>query len=234
MTKPEKENKMGVLFDTFKDSFSYGNRSDLNFKFLKSLSSADAADFIQAFFMKAADSLNDGDLTRIHNLIFDWQCRAYAGASRYTYENAPFTEATKPLNKSHLALLTSSGHFAAGDDPKPFGVEKMSQQEAEDRIKDFILAEPSLSEIPTDTREQDLRVRHGGYDTHAAQADPNVNFPITRLRELEAEGVIGSFVNPAYSFVGACSQMRLLKRTGPQWVRMFQDREIDSILLVPV
>lgn len=232
--KPAEEKKADILFEAFKDSFSYGDRLDLNFKFLKILNPDDAADFIQAFFWKVADSLNDGDLARVHDLIFDWQRRAYAGASRHVYESAPFTEPDKPLNKSHLALLTSSGHFAAGKDPEPFGVENMSQQEAENRIKDFILAEPTLSEISTDTKEEDLRVRHGGYDIRSALADPNVNFPITRFREIEAEGVIGAFANPAYSFVGACSQMRLLKHTGPQWVRIFQEREIDAVLLVPV
>jgi hypothetical protein len=84
--------------------------------------------------------------------------------------------------------LSSSGHFVEGDDPKPFGMENMSQKEAEDRIIDFLKEEPLLSEIPIQTPENKLRVRHGGYDIHGAKTDPNVNFPITRLRELEDDG----------------------------------------------
>lgn len=36
----------GESFLQFKNSFSYGSRSDLSFKFLKNLSEADAARFI--------------------------------------------------------------------------------------------------------------------------------------------------------------------------------------------
>jgi hypothetical protein len=140
----------------------------------------------------------------------------------------------KPLAQSRLALISSSGHFVSGDDPEPFGVKGMTQEEAQDRIMDFLRAEPVLSEIPIDTPVEDLRVRHGGYDIRAAQADPNVNLPLTRLREFEAEGHIGEFASPAYSFVGACSQTRLIKRTGPKWVRLLQERAVDAALLVPV
>ena len=55
----------------------------------------------------------------------------------------------------------------------------MTQEEASDRIGEFLKAEPSLSAIPFETPEENLRVRHGGYDIRSAQADPNVVFPIT-------------------------------------------------------
>jgi len=228
------DTNMEETFEVFKNSFSYGSRSDLNFKFLKSLTEKEAADFIQAYFRTTADSLIDGDISRVHDLIYEWQHRAYSGASRFIYDTAPFTPMRKPLAQSRLALISSSGHFVSGDDPEPFGVKGMTQEEAQDRIMDFLRAEPVLSEIPIDTPVEDLRVRHGGYDIRAAQADPNVNLPLTRLRKFEAEGHIGEFASPAYSFVGACSQTRLIKRTGPKWVRLLQERAIDAALLVPV
>ena len=67
-----------------------------------------------------------------------------------------------------------------------------------------------------------------------AQVDPNINFPITRLHELWADGKVGEFYPIAYSFVGACSQIRLLKQTVPRWVSMFQVNKVDAVLLVPV
>ena len=42
------------------------------------------------------------------------------------------------------------------------------------RIMEFLKAPPQLSAIPTDTPATALRVRHGGYDVRAAQADANV------------------------------------------------------------
>ena len=130
--------------------------------------------------------------------------------------------------------MSSSGHFVDGDDPKPFGVENMSQKEAEARIDEFLKVEPQLSVIPMDTPIEKLRVRHGGYDVRGSKADPNVNFPISRLRELQAEERIGELASDAYSFVGATAQLRLLNHTGPEWVKIFQEKRIDALLLVPV
>jgi D-proline reductase (dithiol) PrdB len=110
----------------------------------------------------------------------------------------------------------------------------MTQEEAMRRIGEFLSTEPTLSAIPRDTSLGDLRVRHGGYDIRGAQADPNVAFPLQRLLELEAEGVIGELAPQAYSFVGACAQTRLLKHAGPKWVEALQGQQVDAALLVPV
>ena len=145
-----------------------------------------------------------------------------------------FTPLRAPLTQLRLGLMSSSGHFVDGDDPKPFGVENMSQKEAEARIDEFLKVEPQLSVIPMDTPIEKLRVRHGGYDVRDSLADPNVNFPISRLRELQKEGWIGELALDAYSFMGATSQLRLLNHTGPEWVKIFQEKRIDALLLVPV
>lgn len=220
--------------EDFKNSFNYGSRSDLNFKFLRKYSNEEAGNFFQELLWKLGDFLDDGDSSRIIDFIFESQQKGYSGAGKYIYENALFTKPDIPLSQMRLALLTSSGHFVEGDDPKPFGVENMTQQEAEARIIDFIKNEPTLSEIPTKTPINKLKVRHGGYDVRGALADPNVNFPITRLNELQAEGRIGEVFPTAYSFVGACSQIRLQKYTAPKWVKMFQEQNINAVLLVPV
>ncbi|MBW7883828.1 MAG: hypothetical protein H3C34_14555 [Caldilineaceae bacterium] len=85
-----------------------------------------------------------------------------------------------------------------------------------------------------DTPVERQRVRHPGYDIRGAQADRNVALPIDRLRELVVEGRIGALTDAAYSFVGACAQTPLIKRTGPEWVRQIQAQGIDAALLVPV
>ena len=45
-------------FESFKNSFSYGSRTDLNFKFLKTLSDEEAADFFQELLWKLGDSIH--------------------------------------------------------------------------------------------------------------------------------------------------------------------------------
>ena len=110
----------------------------------------------------------------------------------------------------------------------------MTQTEAVNRISDFIKSEASLSAIPVTTPQSKLRVRHGGYDIRGVQADPNVAFPIDRLRELESEGCIGELLPDAYSFVGATAQLRLLNQAGPEWVEILKAQDVEAALLVPV
>ncbi len=121
-----------------------------------------------------------------------------------------------------------------GNDPEPFGEKNMTQDEAVRRVMDFLKEEPVLSSIPSGISMEKLKVRHGGYDIGGVMRDPNVSFPLERFRELVDEGIVGEMHSEAYSFVGACSQTRLLKRTGPGWVEMFREKGIDAALLVPV
>ncbi len=221
-------------FAEFKNSFAYGTRTDLNFKFLKNLPDAEAAQFLQDLLHKLADTLDDGDLSRMADHVFAWQAQAYAGVGNWHYPDGPFIPLAKPLAEARIALLTSSGHFVVGDDPEPFGIKGMTQTEAMARIDDFLKEEPVLSVIPRDTPPDQLRVRHGGYDIRSAQADPNVNFPLALMREFAQEGRLGELAANAYSFVGACAQTPLLKRTGPQWVERLQAEAIDAVVLVPV
>lgn len=221
-------------FEEFKNSFSYGSRADMNFKFLKGLSEADAAQFLQDLLWKLADTIDDGNLDRLADHIVAGQQQAYNRPGTYAYDDAPFTPLNKPLSAARIGLLTSSGHFVAGDDPQPFGVAQMTQEEAVSRIDDFLKSAPELSSIPVDTPPENLRVRHGGYDVRAAQADPNVNLPYRLLQELARAGVFAEFAPLVYSFVGATAQMRLQKHEGLAWVKLCQEQGVDAMVLVPV
>jgi hypothetical protein len=56
-------------FEAFKNSFAYGSRTDLNFKFLKGLPVEDAAQFFQDLLWKLGDSFNDGQFDRVVELM---------------------------------------------------------------------------------------------------------------------------------------------------------------------
>lgn len=221
-------------FEEFKNSFSYGSRTDLNFKFLKSLSAEQAAQFLEELLWKLGDCLDDGRFERVIRHVYEGQVQAYAGEPRYKYDHGPFAPLVKPISQSRMALITSSGHFVAECDPEPFGTESMTQEDAINRILEFLRTEPTLSAIPSDTRAGRLRVRHPGYDIRSAQTDPNVVFPLERLRELERDGIIGELASPAYSFVGACSQQRLLNGIGARWANLLKEDDVEVALLVPV
>lgn len=221
-------------FKAFKDSFSYGTRTDLNFKFLSHLGEPEAGRFFQELMIAASAAADDGDARRLAELLVSWQARGYHEQKNFGYGTGPFVTLDKPLSEARLALMASSGHFVVGDDPKPFGVDDMTQEAAVQRVMEFVKAEPALSAIPVDTPATRLRVRHPGYDITGVGADPNVALPIERLRELQLAGVIGELAPMAYSFVGACSQKRLLKRNGPEWVERLKAQQVAAALLVPV
>ena len=223
-----------MTFEEFKNSFFYGDRSDLNFKFLSHISDEQAGQFFKELLQELGSTINDGDVARLMALLGEWQASGYAHQKNFDYTEGPFTRLERGIDQIQLGLLTSSGHFVRGDDPEPLGMTAMTQQQAEERIKDFLKVEPQLSAIPRDTPADRLVVRHGGYDVSSATADPNVTFPLALLRQLAAEGHVGKLAPEAYSFVGACSQTRLLKNSGPLWVERFQELGINAALLVPV
>ncbi len=225
-------------FETFRESFSYGRRNDLNFKFFKSLSDSEVMDFKQRLLHELGDAYDTGDvLPLIHDAI-DAQIAGYspdphAPPPRHAFADGPFTPVDVPVSEAKVGLLTTSGHFVAGDDPMPFGESGLTQMDVVDRIADFLKDTPILSEIPSDTPASSLRVRHGGYDIRSATKDPNVAFPLERLREADTDGRVGDVASTFFSFPGATSQGRLRNEI-PGWVDRIEQEDIDVMLLVPV
>ena len=78
----------------FKDSFSYGSRTDLAFKFLKALSPEDAGEFFRSLLDKLGETIDDGDVDRLIAHAYEWQVRGYTpapGSPRtWVYDDSPF------------------------------------------------------------------------------------------------------------------------------------------------
>jgi hypothetical protein len=228
------DDHFGETFEEFKNSFSYGSRADMNFKFLKSLSEEQAGEFFEDLLWRLGDASNDGSLDAVIEHLFEWQVTAYNGKSSWEYKESSFSKLQKPVSETRFGLLTTSGHFVEGDDPEPFGVQNMDQETAQARINDFLKGKPTLSAIPFDIPGDQLRVRHGGYDIRGAEMDRNSVLPIDRLVEFTEEGIIGGTLENAYSFVGACSQKLLVKEVAPGWAEMLKKQGAEAMILVPV
>jgi hypothetical protein len=233
MEQPQPES-----FESFRRSFSYGGRNDLNFKFFKGLSDDDVAAFLQRLLDELGDAYDTGDIQPLIDAAYAAQVAGYspppdAPPPNHEYSNGPFTPLEIPLTETRVGLLTTSGHFLEGDDPQPFGEEAMTQEQAIDRISDFMRDTPVLSEIPSSSASSELRVRHGGYDIRSAERDPNVTFPMERLREANQDGRIGSLAETFFSFPGATAQGRL-RKVLPEWLERLHNQDIDLMLLVPV
>lgn len=226
---------VGETFDEFRRSFSYGSRGNLNFKFMKSMSDADAAAFLATVLQQLGDAYDTGDVSPMIATAIEAQIAAYAPKPAdmppmFEFDSGPFAPATTSVSEATIGLLTTSGHFLEDDDPEPDG---MTQAEAVDRISESLRGTPTLSEIPRMSHVDSIAVRHGGYDITSAEVDPNVSFPIDRLNDLERDGTIGALASTYFSFPGATAQGRLKRELG-RWIDRIKEENVDYMLLVPV
>ena len=77
--------------------------------------------------------------------------------------------------------------------------------------------------------------RSESFDHAGVREDPNLGFPLDRLRELAAAGRIGSVAPRHLSFMGSITAPgRLVKRSAPAGARLLVADEVDAALLVPV
>ena len=105
-------------FEEFKNSFSYGGRSDMNFKFLKGLPAADAGQFFQELFRVLVETTDGEDPLQLAMLLAAWQERAYSAAEPgWVYDSGPFTPLGKPLSETRLATDRFQRAFYGGGGP---------------------------------------------------------------------------------------------------------------------
>jgi D-proline reductase (dithiol) PrdB len=137
-------------------------------------------------------------------------------------ENVPWTVLSKPLAECRLGLISTAGFVGPGDAPFDNAVRG---------------GDPSFREIPGDIDVSKLREHHRSesFDHQGLAEDPNLAFPIDRLRELVARGRLGGLNRRHLSFMGSITAPgRLLRDSLPEAARLFEEDEVDVALLVPV
>jgi D-proline reductase (dithiol) PrdB len=137
------------------------------------------------------------------------------------YDDTPWTPLSKDLSQCKLALVTTAGLHRRGD--QPFS-------------RDVPGSESSYRVIPSDTNPADIIQSHFsiGFDRTAIYRDLNVTFPLERVNELVARGVIGSVARNYYSFMGALRDpSQLMAETGPEVAQRLRDEGVDVALLTP-
>jgi D-proline reductase (dithiol) PrdB len=134
----------------------------------------------------------------------------------------PWTPLKKSLAHSRLVLVSSAGMIRV--DQKPFDSSVRG-------------GDPSFRLIAQDTAISDLIESHRSqvFDHTGIQQDPNLAFPLDRLRELSAEGLIGPLNRRHLSLMGSLTAPgRLIKKTLPQVVPRLLEDGADVALLIPV
>ncbi len=180
------------------------------------------ASFLRDLYLKAVQAKDTGQWEEVADYLEEWASWAMAvfssRASAPTVEGLPWASMDKPLKKSRVALVTTGGIYVDGQDP--YDLDKEGG--------DF-----SFREIPRDTPAEHLQVRHRGYDISGPQEDINCVFPLQRLLEMEAEGMIGELAPMAYSFMGLinANTNALMEETAPEVARRLKQDGVDAAFI---
>lgn len=161
---------------------------------------------------------NMGEMTE-----FSLSIRLFLKAYRWRrIDPVPWTLLSKPLSECRFGLISSAGFVGPGDAPFDASVRG---------------GDPSFRVISGDIDVGQLREHHRSesFNHQGIAADPNLAFPIDRLRELVNRGRIGSLNRRHLSFMGSITAPgRFQRDLVPEAARLFEVDEVDAALLVPV
>ena len=141
--------------------------------------------------------------------------RARAAAMQ-PVEPAPWLN-PPPLPNATVAIVSTAGLHRRDDAPFTVGA------------IDYRL-------LPGDVDFADVVVSHisTNFDRSAFQQDPNIWFPLDRLREMAADGEIGGVSRWHYSFMGAQPNHEALAKAGEEVGHLLAADGVDVALLLPV
>lgn len=90
--------------------------------------------------------------------------------------------------------------------------------------------------IPGDTDPATLQMSHisVNFDRSGFRRDPEVVFPLSRLRELAAQGIIGSVADFHYSFMGAPFPPTRFEPRAREIAGLLHRDKVDAVVLMPV
>ena len=131
------------------------------------------------------------------------------------YGDTPWVR-PRPLDECRIALISTAGLHPRQDPPFTPGA-------GDYRI------------IPDDYDMLDLVMSHvsTNFDRSGFYQDVNTSFPIDRLRELAAEGVIDSVGSRHFSFMGA-TPPTVMEPVARDLEKVLKADHVDAVVLVPV
>jgi len=134
-----------------------------------------------------------------------------------TFDDPAFTPLDKPLSEARVAIVTSAA------------LHRVDQER-------FSPADTGFRAL--DRADRDIVMGHWSpnFDHTGFQLDHNVVYPIDRLEELAADGVIGDVAPRHFAFAGnqpaTVSELRL--DTGPACAKEMLADGVDVVVLTPV
>ncbi|MDQ3491488.1 MAG: glycine/betaine/sarcosine/D-proline family reductase selenoprotein B [Acidobacteriota bacterium] len=136
-----------------------------------------------------------------------------------TNTHSPFTPLRRALPMLNLALISSAGAYIDGTEP--FDIESRD-------------GDTNFREIPIEVGASDLLYAARGYDPAAVLRDRNVQIPIDRLLEYQANAVIGKLNETWWSLSSYIPNARLVaEEIAPKLADRLARYEIQAALLIP-
>ena len=126
----------------------------------------------------------------------------------------PYTPRFRELNQTTFALVSTAGVHLR--DQEPYNME----------------GDNSWRLIPGDVQASQLMVTHDHYNHQDADQDINCIFPIDRLRELAARGIIGGVSDKHLGFMGFSQNLHdLYERVAPEMAKIISRSKAEGVIL---
>lgn len=172
--------------------------------------------------MAIVENLNAWSAAYRDGWLAHWQASGEVDFSHYqrvVNETCPGTPGID-LSQSRLLFISTAGGYLPGSQ-RPF--------DASNPLGDY-----TLRTIPSDTPLEQIAFSHEHYDQTAVTDDPQVLLPFNHLRELVAEGLVGSLAPQTISYMGYQPDVaRIVTELVPAVVGLARDQQADAALLVP-
>jgi D-proline reductase (dithiol) PrdB len=131
------------------------------------------------------------------------------------YDDIPWTPCPKGAHTACVTLVTTAGVHLRRD--RPFaGID-----------------DASYREIPGTALASDLTVSHPFFDAPELEQDIDAIFPLTRLRELQSQGVVGRVAPRHFSFMGVVPHWDRLEVQAQEVAAHLRRDGVDAAILTP-
>src|SRR5580704_13367625 len=131
------------------------------------------------------------------------------------YDTTPFVSGPA-LSERRVAIVSSAALIRRGDKTFPFGSGEYRAVPSEWPNNEILMSHVSIN-----------------YDRAGFQRDINVVFPIDRLRDLAAEGVIGSVADTHYTVMGSTDPAAMVESADGIAAALLADH-CNAVVLCPV
>jgi D-proline reductase (dithiol) PrdB len=131
------------------------------------------------------------------------------------FDTQPFV-AGLPLARRRVAVVSSAALYRRGDAPMLPGTAEYRALPGSLPAPEILMSHVSIN-----------------FDRSGWQRDINTVYPVDRLRELAAEGVIGAVAGTHYSVMGS-TDPRTMAASADAMAAQMRDEGVDAVVLSPV